>query len=79
MPFLKKNISLNLNQMYQKHIPIRRDSTSIGPSRLSKCPFVKQRYSFIEAKNSFPRIIWINSFILDKQGALNLREIQLSL
>ena len=54
--FEKKNIFLNMNQTYQKWLPIRGNSTSTCPSRLSKCPSWWTIWS-----NSF---FYINNFII---------------
>ena len=66
VPFLKKKkILIDLNQKCPKQLPMRGYSIFTYPSWLSKCPFVKQSSPFIEAKNPFPRIISLNSFILN--------------
>ena len=54
-------------------------SSSTSPSGLSKCPFLKQRCPFIAAKSPFPKIFWFNSFILEKPGSLDQKEIQINL
>ena len=37
---------------------------STWSSRSAKCPFVKQKWPFIETKSPFPRTTWLNYFIL---------------
>ena len=37
---------------------------STCPSRLAKCPFVKQNWRFIETKSPFPRTIHFNQFLI---------------
>ena len=63
-PFWKKSF-FSLNQKCQKQILIRGYLIFTCPSWLPRCPFVKQSYAFIDAKNPFPRIISLNSFILN--------------
>ena len=77
VPFFLKKKFLNLNKMCQKIFQLGGFKLH-GPFGLSKCPFVEQSFLFLAAKSPFPRILWFNSFILDKKGGLK-SEIQINL
>ena len=65
-PFFKKKLFLNLNQKCQKKNSLWGGySISTCPSWSPKCSFVKQSCPFTEVKSPFPRIISLNSFILN--------------
>ena len=73
MPFLKK-----IWIKHSKQFPVKGDLISICPSGLFKCPFLKERCTFIEVKSLFLRGNWFNSFILNKQEVLHQKALQLN-
>ena len=69
---------LNLNKMCQKHIPIRGFNFPWS-FWIVQVPFCHNRCDFVRVKSPFLRIFGLNSFILDKQGGVNQKEIQINL
>ena len=74
--FEKKNT--NLNKACQKHIPTRVFKFH-QPFWIVQVPFSQTKVPFYSSKEPFPKIFWFNSFILEKPGSLDQKEIQINL